>query len=1058
MHLGPTHREMSDTREETERLLSEKGDAESALRSVLAADAEAGRWTFDDVDVDSGLFGELVSRGLVEKTDEGYTVTDRDGIAVALDGQAAAAGSRDRLDLDWPSLRDLERPDIDRSVLGALAFCFAVLVVLRVLPYPAVFRTEDVVLMGNDPYMYRYWNDVLLAEFGAFDPRAFSDLPPGVRDDDVTFHLALWLLATLYPGDAGVALAWSPVLAAVVAGVAVYYTAAWLTPDRRVAIAAVLMLAITPAHAYRSSIGFADHHAFDFMWLAITLAALVALRNRPRERTEFLALSPGRDWTFAGLLGVAVTGQVLGWRGSPIVLAPLAAYVVVLAALDVREGRSPARHNRFLVVGLTAAALVSAALFAGFGWGEVHRAMLPGAVLLGTVAVFGVSELGVRLDVPSWLVGLAGVLAGGLVGAGLWFGTSIFDWMIERGSSWLFGALGRNTAGTLSLIGPTLGGAAGPILIFGLVMLVAFPVVLWLTVRVARGDHTEWAAPLVYFWYLLVWTVPMIRFGGSLSVPLAPFAGYGLAVFVGKVDFTGVPFLDGTGPYRVGDVTGGVTSGPEDGDGPFGAPIAAHLAVVGLLIVFLLVGSMSFIQIPANQGPLQIDGDSYETATWIRGDAAERGLEYPENYVFSRWGRNTVYNYFVNGQSFAYIYAEDNFEDFQNSDAYEQWYDRLEGIEDPAPGAEERLEEGVGYIVLERRGINYPEESLYTRLFEHHSSATESMPGLEHYRTVYVSSGWSRKVFTLVPGAIVTGTGPADKPVTVRTPVDLEHDSFSYRREVVTTDTGRFAVRVPYPGTYESPSDGVGFEERGVAEATVRSGGFVSEPTGNESHWTFNESRGQVVFDETSRRHGLINGTEWVDSPDGGALDFDGDARVEVPVAPSGDTAAASSGDAESSLTLTARFRAADSVDDSKEFMPIVAKGPSSGADLRSSGYALALTRGQISGTVGDGSDFRHLEGPRVDDGEWHRATLIRDGGEVRLYLDGELVQRRDFEASGAAPDHPLYVGGPRGSDNFVGEISDVRFRPEPVDSPPPLENATETAAETDENGSVRPN
>ncbi len=40
-----------------------------------------------------------------------------------------------------------------------------------------------------------------------------------------------------------------------------------------------------------------------------------------------------------------------------------------------------------------------------------------------------------------------------------------------------------------------------------------------------------------------------------------------------------------------------------------------------------------------------------QAADGNRRDAAERGHEYSENYVLSRWGQNRVYNYFVNGES-----------------------------------------------------------------------------------------------------------------------------------------------------------------------------------------------------------------------------------------------------------------------------------------------------------------------------------------------------------------------------------------------------------------------
>ncbi|QSG08040.1 UDP-glucose 6-dehydrogenase [Halapricum desulfuricans] len=50
----------------TESLLEDRPDLETALEELLTVDAERDTWTFDDVPVDSGTFGELVSREIVE--------------------------------------------------------------------------------------------------------------------------------------------------------------------------------------------------------------------------------------------------------------------------------------------------------------------------------------------------------------------------------------------------------------------------------------------------------------------------------------------------------------------------------------------------------------------------------------------------------------------------------------------------------------------------------------------------------------------------------------------------------------------------------------------------------------------------------------------------------------------------------------------------------------------------------------------------------------------------------------------------------------------------------
>ena len=82
---------MSDT-PEVGRLLEERPDLEPAIEAALAADEAHGTWTFDDLDTDSGSFGELVSQGVVEKADGEYRVADPAATRAALDGETATDG------------------------------------------------------------------------------------------------------------------------------------------------------------------------------------------------------------------------------------------------------------------------------------------------------------------------------------------------------------------------------------------------------------------------------------------------------------------------------------------------------------------------------------------------------------------------------------------------------------------------------------------------------------------------------------------------------------------------------------------------------------------------------------------------------------------------------------------------------------------------------------------------------------------------------------------------------------------------------------------------------
>ncbi|MFC6754958.1 hypothetical protein, partial [Halorubrum tibetense] len=67
---------MADPYAATRELLADRPEIADALESLLDADA-TGPWTFEDVDIDSGTFGELVSRGVVERTDDGDAFRSR---------------------------------------------------------------------------------------------------------------------------------------------------------------------------------------------------------------------------------------------------------------------------------------------------------------------------------------------------------------------------------------------------------------------------------------------------------------------------------------------------------------------------------------------------------------------------------------------------------------------------------------------------------------------------------------------------------------------------------------------------------------------------------------------------------------------------------------------------------------------------------------------------------------------------------------------------------------------------------------------------------------------
>lgn len=153
---------------------------------------------------------------------------------------------------------------------------------------------------------------------------------------------------------------------------AVYGTVTELTGDARVGVVTVGLLAVTPTHAFRTALGGADHHAFDYLWHALTLYAVVALLARDSHDRRGRRTRP-----FADLQEFAVAGQALAWEAAPLLLVPLALVVFV----ELRRG-TPKRPAPVVAVLIAAAALV-ASVHAFLEWMDPAVPVAIAALALG---------------------------------------------------------------------------------------------------------------------------------------------------------------------------------------------------------------------------------------------------------------------------------------------------------------------------------------------------------------------------------------------------------------------------------------------------------------------------------------------------------------------------------------------------------------------------------------------------------------------------------------------------------------------------------------------------
>lgn len=765
---------------EVRDLLDERPDLEPAVEAVLDPEPP---FTFDDVAIDSGAFGELVARGVVEKTDQGYRVPDPDAIRRALAGDVPD-GHAERPAVSLPAL------PVTRLELTFLAGALAIVVGLRLLSLPNVYHGGHVVLSSNDPYYYR-----ALAERVLADPSVTpSTLPAAVAKGEPLYVASLWLVTKAFGGSKaalGQLMAWAPVVSAIISAVFLYATAVVVTEDRRIGLASVVMLAIIPAHALRTSFGLADHSPFDYIWLSLTLFALVLLAA---DADRWEPWPPARTIGATATLAVAFAAQTLAWDNSPILLAATALYLGMEGLRSVAGDQPPYRTLGPGIVGVGGGAALAWVGHSSLGWHTTLVASAPALVAIGGLGVLAAATLVVTLDFPRFggeegasdasPLAMLGLEAVGL-GAGLWLLQAIKPAYWTRLTTSLQHRLlaRRAIAETVGLFSD----AGGWLLLLGFALFVGVPYLVWASGRSIRD--ARWLPAVAFAWYFLALAVMEVRFVGELAIPLALFVGLGLVHLAERIDAARPP-------------------NPFTSDDPSGLALPTRRQVGALVALFLLVGSLGLVQVPIKIGQTATPTAQSDAAFWMAHYSQERNLTYPGDYVFSRWGWNRMYNYFVNGESRSYGYAQSNFHRFVNATDPGGWY--------------QKLGHRRGFVVTSEDAVGRPDQ-IGTRLQRDNGAGSATTSALAHYRLVHVTGGGRYKVFTVVPGAVIKGTTAPNATVTASTDVAVQDISFTYARTGTANAKGEYAIRVAQPGTYH-----VGNTSVAVNVSAVRKGLSVS--------------------------------------------------------------------------------------------------------------------------------------------------------------------------------------------------------------------------------------
>ncbi|SMO83736.1 hypothetical protein [Halorubrum cibi] len=798
---------MADPHAATRELLEERPAVESALESVLAAD-DSGPWEFDDVDIDSGTFGELVSREIVEREGDEYRVADPEAVRAALEGEPADA-SRDADgsggissafggaagEDGWVggAVRGW-REALHRDLLGGLLAAFLFLFAFRIATIGSVFRDGRVVLPGNDPYHYLYWVE-RLAEASP-DRFAFETiggvLGGRVNSEPLAYTLGWWTTELLGGGveDAAAIVAWIPVVAALVVGFGVFLIAVWTTNDERIAVASVVVLALLPGHALYSGIGFFDHHAIDYVWLTLSIVGVTWLARDHETRDPDARLghltSPA-TWLVVAGLAVVFAAMAHSWNGSPILLVGLAVYATLRAASDMRAGWNPLVAATPVVSALGLGFLLAHRLHTSAGWQEPVAVYAPLLVAVGVALVAVAAAVLGRLDAHP----VIHLVVSALSVPPIWFGLNRFrpdvaDRLAERTVGSLLGREG--IAETRSLFAADYGVIFGPIDHFGWFLFVALPVLAWVGARCVRDHEPRWLVVVGYASTLVTFGLVQIRFAGEATGVVAVLSGVGLVYLLSVIDLAERPTPFGDRADRVR-----LDLRP---DGVSGRDVGYAAATV------LLVASLSLFMVPAVMDNVAATDAEVEAIEWIDADA--NATEGPD-YVLTEWGRSRMFNYGVNGESNTYGYAQRNYEPL---------------IRDPNPDTHaDRFQGRAGYVAIhEIEAADPPPDSGYAQLYEAWGSATPAANGSGRFRLAYVTEEDAIAVFRPVGGATVAGQAAPNATVTVETNVTVPGASFAYERRTTTDAKGSYAVVVAHPGEYAVDVEG-GPEETAAGSA-----------------------------------------------------------------------------------------------------------------------------------------------------------------------------------------------------------------------------------------------
>lgn len=799
----------------TGEFLADHPGSEDALQELLTLDEHNQTWAFNQVTFDSGRFGELVSRGIVESVGEEYQIAHREAVRTALAGERFEPA---RSDSEPAFSTSVESLSVDFGAVAGLVVALVVIIIGRAWTYSSVVREDYLISPANDPYFYRYWQAELLEmSTGVTDTSVVTSLPGGARSRPYT-HVVNWWLTELLGGtqsSADLVAAWLPVIGAAALGVVLYFTVITLTDDIRIAVVAVTLLGVMPVHAVYTSLGFLEHRLHQYFWLGVIVFTLTWLAKHSGQLARADGerdgihehLSSSNTWAVALLLMIAVAITPYPWRGSTLIFGPVALYLGIRVLTDVRQGVSPVLANLPTTIAVTVGGVVALYPHLRWGWHEstAFLAYTPLLVAAGTVAVVSLGEFWRRLKFrASILVVMETLAAAGIA----WAFTQLRPDQVTQIQSRVDALLFReNIAEVISLFAADWNVVFGPIFQLGIVFYLAVVPLGWVSWVLVREYRPEWLVPVVFGWYFLILATVQVRFAAHFSIFVSIFGAVSIIYILATVDLIRQPdMFSSADETRESANERTLVSGGSNEDrvqSDISRFRTEPRRVVYTLGIVMLILSLNLAFTPGLIDQTTYSNAEIEAMTEIQTHADNTDRQYPEARVLSQWGQSRMYNYFLSGESQGYGFARSNYEPFITAPNPDEQYRQLGGQ--------------TGYVVVTETAA--PSNTTQTRLYRDFGAGEEPAA---HYRLLYAGDGV--RAFALVKGAVIQIENVSADRVRISTDVQTTGQQFEYSQSTTPNESGTVTVRVAYPGEYQ-----IGNRTITVSDSAVHDGKTVSE-------------------------------------------------------------------------------------------------------------------------------------------------------------------------------------------------------------------------------------